>query len=308
MTIKQMIYAVETDKQGSFNKAAQTLFVSRQSLTSAINELEKELGITIFRRTNKGLITTNDGYEFLEMAKSVLFSYDILQKHYSEKDKQMHRFSIGTIPNYYVEDAFTELCSEVQENINIRSNIIATDAYQAIDDVYTSRIEIAFVAIGESHKHSWINILSQKGLEHKDILKTNLELLLCEDNPLVKQGPIKPGKLKGYSFVFWADTTMNILNLLPETSEIAKVIVENNRYIKAQYHSTLFRLLEKNKAFAINYVGMNQHFYKYPVVSVPIEEELPFDLVYIKQKACKLSPEAKRLLDLFYKRMKNDPF
>ena len=187
MTIKQMIYAVETDKQGSFNKAAQTMFVSRQSLTSAINELEKELGITIFRRTNKGLITTIDGYEFLEMAKSVLFSYDILQKHYSEKDKQTYRFSVGSIPNYYLEDAFAELCSEVQDNFNIKTNLLATDAYQAIEDVYTSRVEIAFVAIGESHKHSWVNMLTQKGLEHEDILQTNLELLLYKDNPLVKQ-------------------------------------------------------------------------------------------------------------------------
>ena len=119
---------------------------------------------------------------------------------------------------------------------------------------------------------------------------------------------MKPSKLKGYSFVFWADSSMNILNLLPETSEIAKVIVENNRYIKAQYHSTLFRLLEKNKTFALNFGGINQHFYRYPVMSVPIEEDLPFNLVYIKQKACKLSFEAKRLLYLFYKRMKIDPF
>ena len=302
-----MMYAVETDKQGSFNKAAKNLFVSRQSLTVAIDELERELGITIFRRTNKGLITTTDGYEFLELAKSVLFSYDVLQKHYSKEEKQTLRFSVGTIPNYYLEEAFTELCSEVQEDMSIRANLIATDAYQAINDVYSSRIEIAFVAIGESHKHSWINMLSQKGLEHKDILQTNLEILLDENDPLASQRPLKPDKLKGYTFVFWADTTMNILNLLPETSEFAKVIVENNRYIKAQYHSTLFSILERTRAFAINYVGITQHFYKYPVTSVPIDEKLNFDLVYIKQKACTLSPEAKRLIALFNQRLKKDP-
>ena len=89
---------------------------------------------------------------------------------------------------------------------------------------------------------------------------------------------------------------MNILNLLPETSDFAKTIVKNNRFIRAQFHTTLFMIMEKAKVFALSFSGMNRHFHTYPVVSLPLDEDLPFELVFLKKKACKLSQEANLFL------------
>ena len=46
MTLLQMSYILEIDRCGSINRAAQNLFVSQSALSSAIAEVEKELGIT----------------------------------------------------------------------------------------------------------------------------------------------------------------------------------------------------------------------------------------------------------------------
>ena len=65
MTIQQLRYAVAISEAGSLNKASETLYVAQPSLTSAVQELEKELGVTVFSRSGRGVTLTNDGVEFI---------------------------------------------------------------------------------------------------------------------------------------------------------------------------------------------------------------------------------------------------
>ena len=72
MTIQQLKYIITISENGSLNKAAEVLFITQPSLTSAVRELEKELGITLFNRGGKGVTLTNDGTEFLQYARQVV--------------------------------------------------------------------------------------------------------------------------------------------------------------------------------------------------------------------------------------------
>ena len=65
MTLQQLRYAIGISKVGSFNKAAESLFISQPSLTTAIHDLEDEIGITIFNRTSRGVTLTPEGEEFI---------------------------------------------------------------------------------------------------------------------------------------------------------------------------------------------------------------------------------------------------
>ena len=58
MTLQQMKYALTIAEQGSMNKAAEQLFISQPSLTSAVRELEKEIGIQVFVRSSRGVSVT----------------------------------------------------------------------------------------------------------------------------------------------------------------------------------------------------------------------------------------------------------
>ena len=71
MTLQQIYYALTIAKTGSMNKAADKLFISQPTLTSAIKALEEEINITIFNRTNKGVVATAEGNEFLANARSI---------------------------------------------------------------------------------------------------------------------------------------------------------------------------------------------------------------------------------------------
>ena len=72
MTLKQLQYAVTVAETGNMTEAAKKLFIAQPSLTSSIHELEKEYGITIFSRSNKGIEVTPEGDEFLGFARQIL--------------------------------------------------------------------------------------------------------------------------------------------------------------------------------------------------------------------------------------------
>ena len=82
MTLQQLRYVITISETGSLNKAAEILYVSQPSLTEATRELEKELGITIFHRSGRGVTLTNDGMEFMTYARQVYHQYESLMEKY----------------------------------------------------------------------------------------------------------------------------------------------------------------------------------------------------------------------------------
>lgn len=71
MTLQQLYYIITISETGSLNKASEILYIAQPSLTSSVKELEKELGITIFNRTGRGVTLTNDGVEFVSYARQL---------------------------------------------------------------------------------------------------------------------------------------------------------------------------------------------------------------------------------------------
>ena len=83
MTLTQLKYIVEVARSQTISKAAEKLYISQPSLTSAIRELENEFQITIFQRTNKGVILTKEGEEFLGYARQVLMQTHLMEERYA---------------------------------------------------------------------------------------------------------------------------------------------------------------------------------------------------------------------------------
>ena len=92
MTLQQLHYAITIAEAGSLNKAAEALYISQPSLTSAMQELEKELGISIFVRSGRGVSLTQDGSEFLLYAREVYGQYETLLDKYGKSGKRKKKF------------------------------------------------------------------------------------------------------------------------------------------------------------------------------------------------------------------------
>ena len=83
MTLQQIHYVLAIAETGSMNRAAESLFISQPALTKALRELEAEIGITVFRRSSRGVIPTDEGSEFLTNARQLYQQYDLIMERYT---------------------------------------------------------------------------------------------------------------------------------------------------------------------------------------------------------------------------------
>jgi len=95
MTLQQLKYVIEVARSRSISKAAQALFISQPSLSNALKELEKEIGVKIFSRTNKGIHVTKEGSEFLGYARQVLEQAELLENRYYNNAAPQHHFAVS---------------------------------------------------------------------------------------------------------------------------------------------------------------------------------------------------------------------
>ena len=94
MTLQQLHYAIVISETGSMNKAAERLYIAQPSLTGAMQELERELGITIFHRSGRGVTLTNDGQEFIDYARQVYHQYETLAEKYAHPNELKKKFDV----------------------------------------------------------------------------------------------------------------------------------------------------------------------------------------------------------------------
>ena len=120
MTLQQLKYIIEIVNCGSMNLAAQKLFVSQPSLSNAIKEVEEQLGFDIFIRTNKGVVLSQEGAEFLGYARQVVEQEDLLRERYLKIKPYRQLFSISTQHYAFVVNAFVSLLKKSDmENHNL---------------------------------------------------------------------------------------------------------------------------------------------------------------------------------------------
>ena len=112
MTLAQLRYVITVSQVGTLSEAAKRLYISQPSLTNAIKELEKELGITIFIRTNKGVILSRQGEEFLGYARQVIEQTNLIEEKYLQDHNIKHEFCISTQHYSFAVEAFVSLIKE----------------------------------------------------------------------------------------------------------------------------------------------------------------------------------------------------
>ena len=92
MTLQQLSYLIKVAECGNITEAAEQLYISQPSLSTAISNLEKEMGVTAFIRTKKGVIVTHEGEELLSFARMLLEQADIMKEHFGVVNKRDPKF------------------------------------------------------------------------------------------------------------------------------------------------------------------------------------------------------------------------
>ena len=231
MTLTQLRYLMTIAKTGSFNKAAEQLYVSQPSLTSAVKELERELGITLFYRSGRGVTLTGDGTEFLLYAKQLYGQYEDILERYGKGSSHRKRFGVSTQHYSFAVKAFVDMAKQFdmsQYEFAIRETLTA----EVISDVSTMKSEIGVLYLCDLNRRSMEKLLRSAGLEFHHLIECQAYVYLWKGHPLAKERSIRFEQLRDYpclSFEQGDDSAFYLAEEILSTNEYARVIRASDR-------------------------------------------------------------------------------
>ncbi len=238
MTLQQLKYAVTAADKGTMSEAANSLFIAQPSLTNSIKELEKELGITIFHRTNKGIIISNEGNEFLGYARQVLQQMNMLEEKYIDNGNHKQIFSVSTQHYSFAVSAFVNLIRTFG-NKNYDFTLRETETYEIIEDVSNFRSEVGILYLSDENESVISRIIEKNGLKFDELFTARPHVFISSHHPLACREVILPDELKGYPFLSFEQGNHNSFYF----SEEITGGVEHDMTIKVSDRATLFNLL-----------------------------------------------------------------
>lgn len=231
MTLQQLNYVITISECGSLNKAAEILYVAQPSLTGSVKELEKELGITIFNRSGRGVTLTNDGTEFLLYARQVYAQYKELLEKYGKAGNLKKKFGVSTQHYSFAVKAFVEMVKTFDTS-KYEFAIRETKTKEVIDDVSTMRSEIGILYLSDFNRKALLKILSSQQLEFHSIIHCKPYVYLWKDHPLAKQKSITLPELQQYpclSFEQGESSSFYYAEEILSTCEYPRIIKANDR-------------------------------------------------------------------------------
>lgn len=184
MNIMHLKYAVEVSKTGSITQAAENLFMGQPNLSKAIRELEENLGITIFKRTSKGIIATQKGEEFLVYAKRILAQIDELESIYHSDSEDKQTFSISIPRGSYMAHGFANLIKKLDNSKEIEIHYKETNSMEAINNILQSNFNLAIIRYRDVFEQYFSRLLKEKELKSELVWQFRYLAVMSKDNPL----------------------------------------------------------------------------------------------------------------------------
>lgn len=238
MTLQQIRYVITIAEMGSLNKASEILYVSQPSLSSSIQDLEKELGIMIFNRSGRGVTLTNDGTEFIQHARPVVQQYERLMEIYGRGGYLKKKFGISTQHYSFAVKSFVEMVKKFGTD-EYEFAIRETRTREVIEDVNSGKSEIGILYLSDFNRKVIEKILRTNNLEFYPLIDCDAYVYLWKGHPLAKHKVIRLEELTAYpSLSFEQGGTGSFYY----AEEILSTI-EYPRMIKATDRATMLNLM-----------------------------------------------------------------
>ena len=283
MTLQQLKYALTIADCGSMNEAAKQLFISQPSLSETMKELETEIGLDIFLRSNRGIVITPEGEEFLGYARQVTEQFGLLQSKYIDK-KVKEKFSVSTQHYTFAVKAFVETVKQIGME-QYEFAVHETTTISVIENVKNFKSEIGVLYENDFNEKVLNKMFKENGLEFVELFSCDTFVYLWSGHPLAKQYVITMEELDEYPCLSFDQGKNNSLYLAEEM----KSTYEYKRLIKANDRATLLNLMIGLNAYTlcsgIICEDLNGNDYK----AVPLKETEKMRIGYIKRKGAKVS-------------------
>lgn len=276
MTLQQLKYVTTIANIGSISEAAKRLFVSQPSLTKAIKELEKEMGITIFDRTNKGITVSKEGERFLGYARQVLEQAALLEEQYKSQSGGKKQFSVSTQHYSFAVNAFVELLkgAEIdQYDVSLRE----TQTYEIIDDVAHMKSEIGLLYYNDFNRPVLEKLIHTNELTFTELFTAHPHIFIGKTHPLAHKEVVSMDELEEYPYISFEQGDHNSFYF---SEEIFSTVVRP-KHIRVLDRASLFSLLLGLDGYTVSSGVIDKEVNGENIISVPLAEEGLMHIGYI---------------------------
>lgn len=289
MTLQQLKYAAAVADTHNITEASRRVFVSQPSLTAAIRELETEMGIVIFSRSNKGVTITNEGDEFLSYARQVLEQASLLEdrfKNSSGGENGNTIFSVSCQHYSFAVNAFVDVIREFgggEYNFTLRE----TQTHEIIEDVAHLKSEIGVLYLSGRNENVILKLIKKNNLHFESLFTAPLHVFLSNKNPLAKKKKIKLTDLAAYPYLTYEQGDFNSFYFSEEP--LTEIDFECPKNIQVRDRATLFNLLIGLNGYTIC-SGIISHELNGPeIIARPLECDEHMTVGVITRKGMMLS-------------------
>lgn len=275
MTLQQLRYLIAIAEYGSINAAAQNLYASQSNLSIAVKELEQELGITIFMRSNRGVTLTNDGTELLGYARQVIEQADMLEARYTEHDNSHVRLAVSTQHYAFSVQAFVkvaESCNSDNYEFILRESTTA----EIIEDVRTFRSEVGILFVDSFNQQVLQKAFNDAHVTFYPLFKASVHVFMGEHHPLATREKLTPEDLAAYPRYSFEQGTTNSFYY----SEEPLSYLPHTKNIRFSDRGTLTNLLTSHNGFTLS-TGVLSSEMMSGIASIPLDTEDSMQVGYI---------------------------
>lgn len=304
MNINQLKYVLEVANSSSMREASTKLFVSQPALSASIRELEEELGLLIFERTNKGISLTTEGRDFISYAKKAVGQYEILEDRYLSKDSDKEHFSVSTQHYNFSIKAFTDVIKKMQPQKYIFS-IHETKTKEVLDDVRSLKSEVGIISFSGSSKSLIKKLFRDYGLEFMPLMRRETYIYVWKGHELAGRKEISIEEMDGYPCVSFDQSSDSNFYLTEE----AMADYSFEKMIKSDDRATTMEIIAELGGYSIG-SGMlsGDDVILKGLVAIKLKEEDPLIIGYITRKGSKLSKYGEAYVEELekYRELEND--
>jgi DNA-binding transcriptional LysR family regulator len=238
MTLTQLNYAITVANAKSMNEAARLLYISQPSLSASIRDLEEEIGLELFRRTNRGISLTPEGEEFIGYARQVVEQYQLIEDKYINQDQIKKKFSVSMQHYTFAVNAFVEMVKQFGMD-KYEFAIHETRTYDVIEDVRNFRSEIGILYVNEFNRQVLSKLFHEYNLEFHEILQCRIYVYMAKSHPLANREEISLEELDAFPCLSFEQGAYNSFYFAEEVLST----YEYKQLIKANDRATMLNLM-----------------------------------------------------------------
>lgn len=279
MKLQQLRYVVKVAECGSITEASRRLFVSQPSITASIRDLENEMGVCIFERTNKGVIVSEEGETFLGYARQVLDQADLLEGKYKGTSEQVPHFSVSCQHYSFAVNAFVDVIREfdaARYDFTLREE----QTHEIIEDVAHMKSELGILYLSEHNREVIERMLAANELVFEGLFCATPHVFVCADHPLADHASVTLEDLEDYPFLSYEQGSYNSFYYSEELTST----FERRKNIRVRDRATLFNLAMGLNGYTVC-SGVISHELNGPgIISIPLDVDEYMEIGIITRK------------------------